>query len=111
MRRGLYDKRHHRCCWPSLIHRERHRHDYTVDGGGRFPLVILQSRDHHLGRDDLATDCWHLGGAQSDVASLTAEDVDWPGKVVSFHRHKTGTVSIMGFRDGQPRRKRRGRLS
>ncbi|MGA2174667.1 MAG: hypothetical protein ABSH38_06760 [Verrucomicrobiota bacterium] len=21
--------------------------------------------------------CWHLGGAQSDVASLTAEDIDW----------------------------------
>ena len=41
--------------------------------------------------------CWHLGGAQSDVASLTAEDIDWQGKVVSFHRHKTGTVSIIRF--------------
>ena len=36
--------------------------------------------------------CWHLGGAQSDVASLTAEDIDWQSKVVSFLRHKTGTV-------------------
>ena len=41
--------------------------------------------------------CWHLGGAQSDVASLTAEDIDWQTKVVSFHRHKTGTVSIIRF--------------
>jgi integrase len=41
--------------------------------------------------------CWHLGGAQSDVASLTAEDIDWRGKVVSFRRHKTGTVSIIRF--------------
>jgi len=41
--------------------------------------------------------CWHLGGAQSDVASLTAEDIDRRGKVVSFHRHKTGTVSIIRF--------------
>jgi len=41
--------------------------------------------------------CWHLGGAQSDVASLTAEDVDWQTKVVSFLRHKTGTVSIIRF--------------
>jgi integrase len=31
------------------------------------------------------------------VASLTAEDIDWQGKVVSFHRHKTGTVSIIRF--------------
>lgn len=30
--------------------------------------------------------CWHLGGAQSDVASLTAEDIDWNTKVVSFLR-------------------------
>ena len=38
--------------------------------------------------------CWHLGGAQSDVASLTAEDIEWQGKDVSFHRHKTGTARI-----------------
>ena len=41
--------------------------------------------------------CWHLGGAQSDVASLTAEDIDRQGRVVSFLRHKTGTVSIIRF--------------
>jgi integrase len=41
--------------------------------------------------------CWHLGGAQSDVASLAAEDIDWQAKVVSFLRRKTGTVSIIRF--------------
>ncbi|HZM03540.1 MAG TPA: tyrosine-type recombinase/integrase [Candidatus Saccharimonadales bacterium] len=41
--------------------------------------------------------CWHLGGAQSDLASLTTEDIDWSSKVVSFRRHKTGTVSIIRF--------------
>ena len=41
--------------------------------------------------------CWHLGGARSGVTSLTAEDIDWRGKVVSFRRHKTGTVSIIRF--------------
>jgi integrase len=41
--------------------------------------------------------CWHLGGAQSDVASLAAEDIDWQTKAVGFHRHKTGTVSIIRF--------------
>jgi integrase len=41
--------------------------------------------------------CWHLGGAQSDVAHLTAEDIDWTQKVVSFHRKKTGSASIIRF--------------
>jgi integrase len=41
--------------------------------------------------------CWNLGAAQSDVASLTAEAIDWQTKTVSFHRHKTGTVSIVRF--------------
>jgi integrase len=41
--------------------------------------------------------CWLLGGAQSDLANLTAEDIDWHGKVVSFHRQKTGTASIIRF--------------
>lgn len=39
--------------------------------------------------------CWHLGGAQTDIASLTAESVDWQNRVVSFMRRKTGTPSII----------------
>jgi len=41
--------------------------------------------------------CWHLGAAQSDVANLTAQDIDWQNKIVSFHRQKTGTASIIRF--------------
>lgn len=41
--------------------------------------------------------CWLLGGAQSDVASLCAEDIDWQNKVVGFRRQKTGTTSIIRF--------------
>ena len=41
--------------------------------------------------------CWHLGGAQSDVANLSAEDIDWQAKIVSFSRRKTGTASIIRF--------------
>ena len=39
--------------------------------------------------------CWHLGGAQSDVAELSAKDIDWKNGVVSFHRKKTGVASII----------------
>lgn len=41
--------------------------------------------------------CWLLGGSQSDIAALTAEDVDWAHRVVSFHRKKTGTAAIVRF--------------
>lgn len=43
--------------------------------------------------------CWHIGGAQSDIAALSAEDIDWRARVVSFHRHKTGTASIIRIGD------------
>jgi prepilin-type processing-associated H-X9-DG protein len=41
--------------------------------------------------------CWHLGGAQSDMANLVAEDIDWQTRTVSFYRKKTGSASIIRF--------------
>jgi integrase len=41
--------------------------------------------------------CWHIGGSQSDVAHLKAEDIDWRSQVVSFFRSKTGTAQIIHF--------------
>ena len=40
---------------------------------------------------------WHLGAAQSDLANLRAEDVDWQDRVISFRRKKTGTPSLVRF--------------
>ncbi len=40
---------------------------------------------------------WHTGGAQSDVANLRGENVDWQSKVISFSRMKTGTVVQLHF--------------
>jgi len=44
--------------------------------------------------------CWHIGGAQSDVANLKAEDIDWANCVVAFFRAKTGSVQIVRFGSG-----------
>lgn len=41
--------------------------------------------------------CWHLGGAQSDIASLRAEDVDWAEETISYRRHKTAAPAIVSF--------------
>ncbi len=43
--------------------------------------------------------CWHLGGSQSDVASLHAEDIDWPNRIICYQRKKTRTPAIMRFGD------------
>jgi integrase len=41
--------------------------------------------------------CWHLGGSQTDVANLRAEDVDWEQHVISYQRRKTGSLAMIHF--------------
>ncbi len=44
--------------------------------------------------------CWHLGGSQTDMANLQADDIDWHKQVVSFFRRKTGTAQVVRFGKG-----------
>lgn len=39
--------------------------------------------------------CWHLGGSQSNVAHLKANNMDWKANVLSLFRAKTGTAQII----------------
>ncbi len=57
---------------------------------------------------------WYLGGAQTDIASLTAEDIDWQQKTIAYRRCKTGVTSLISFGDevaGSFEGVARGRLS
>src|SRR5262249_45209710 len=40
---------------------------------------------------------WHIGAAQTDLANLRAEDIDWGDCVIAFRRAKTGTPSLIRF--------------
>ncbi|MDX1952650.1 MAG: hypothetical protein SFY81_10730 [Verrucomicrobiota bacterium] len=40
---------------------------------------------------------WHLGGSQTDIASLQAEDIDWPERTISYRRRKTGVPVVITF--------------
>jgi integrase len=40
---------------------------------------------------------WHLGGAQTDIATLTAEDIDWKDRTIAYRRQKTGMMSLISF--------------
>jgi integrase len=41
--------------------------------------------------------CWHLGGSQTDIANLKAEDIDWPNQTISYARQKTGSLAMIHF--------------
>jgi integrase len=41
--------------------------------------------------------CWHLGGSQTDIANLAAENIDWPERVISYARRKTGSPAFIHF--------------
>ena len=40
---------------------------------------------------------WELGGSQGDIAKLSAGDIDWKTKSISYFRAKTGRVSQICF--------------
>lgn len=42
---------------------------------------------------------WHLGGSQSDMANLMAEDIDWTNRVISYRRQKTDQAALLHFGD------------
>jgi hypothetical protein len=42
---------------------------------------------------------WHVGGGQTDVATLCAEHIDWKQRVISYPRSKNGAMSHLRFGD------------
>jgi site-specific recombinase XerD len=42
---------------------------------------------------------WHLGGSQSDIANLSAENVDWEDRTIAYVRMKTGSRVLFHFGD------------
>jgi integrase len=40
---------------------------------------------------------WHLGASQTDIALLTAENIDWRAKIITFERLKTGQPCVVHF--------------
>jgi integrase len=42
---------------------------------------------------------WHLGGSQSDIANLCAEDINWTDRTIFYCRIKTGSRVLFHFGD------------
>lgn len=74
--------------WPKIVHKSRRAITWP-----EHRQII--AREGNLERNRFYQLCWHLGGAQKDVASLHGEDVDWAEKVVTYNRRKTTELSQM----------------
>jgi integrase len=79
--------------WPAIHYREKR-------GITKEEHELIVSRERNVELRSFYWCCWHIGGSQSDVAHLKAEEIDWPAMVVSFFRSKTGVAQIVHFGDG-----------
>lgn len=59
----------------------------------------IVEREKNPERRDFYELCWHLGGSQSDIAHLRAEDIDWQNRAIAYARQKTGSIAIIHFGD------------
>jgi integrase len=78
--------------WPVVRHKERRgitlaEHNKIID------------REHNPATRAFYQLLWYLGGSQTDVATLLAEDVDWKNRTVSYSRRKNGKCALMAFGD------------
>jgi integrase len=76
--------------WPAVHFKEKRA--ITIE---EHRLII--EREKKPERRDFYELCWHLGGSQSDLANLTAEDIDWPNQTIAYHRQKTGSLAMIHF--------------
>ena len=76
--------------WPAIHYKEKR-------AVTREEHELILSRERNSEMRAFLWCCWHIGGSQSDVAHLKAEDIDWRSQVVSFFRAKTGTAQIIHF--------------
>ena len=58
---------------------------------------LIIEREKNPERRNFYELCWHLGGSQSDIANLKAEDIDWANQTIAYARQKTGSLAMIHF--------------
>ena len=76
--------------WPAVHYKEKR-------GITQAEHQTILQREKSAERRAFYELCWHLGGSQTDMANLKAEDIDWGDQVISFFRKKTKSVQIIHF--------------
>lgn len=76
--------------WPRVKHKDRRA--ITAEEHSR-----IIEREHNPELKAYYQLVWHVGGSQTDVASLHGEDVDWINRTVTFNRCKNEAPVIISF--------------
>jgi integrase len=76
--------------WPAVEHKDRRA--ITADEHRR-----IIEREHNPEIRAYYQLLWHLGGSQTDIAELTAEDIDWKDRTISYNRRKTAVPVVITF--------------
>jgi integrase len=61
--------------------------------------LLIIGRERNQERRSFYELCWHLGGSQTDIANLKAEDIDWTNRTIAYTRQKTGCLAMIHFGD------------
>jgi integrase len=76
--------------WPAVRHKDRRA--ITLEEHQR---IIKRERNPEIRA--YYQMLWHLGGSQTDIAELTAEDINWKDRTISYRRGKTDVPVIISF--------------
>jgi integrase len=76
--------------WPSIQHKEKRAITFE-----EHQKII--AREHNPATRAFYQLLWYLGGSQTDIATLTAADIDWRERTISYRRRKTGIPVIISL--------------
>ena len=76
--------------WPKVAYKEKR----AITQAEHDTIIANEKNSERRAFYQLA---WHLGASQTDLAMLTAEEVDWEQKTIGFFRRKTGTLARLHF--------------
>jgi integrase len=76
--------------WPAVRHQPKRAITFAEH-------QRILARENNPERREFYELCWQLGGAQGDIANLTAEDIDSPNRTIAYTRQKTGNVAMIHF--------------
>jgi integrase len=78
--------------WPAVHHKEKR----AITHEEHLKIIEREKNSELKAYYQL---CWHLGGAQSDIASLDAEDINRSQRIIAFSRKKTKVPVIISYGD------------
>jgi integrase len=72
--------------WPKVVYKEKR----AITAEEHQRIITREGNPERRAFYEL---CWHLGGAQGDIASLKAEDIDFESRTIAYRRKKTAVIN------------------